>query len=624
MKKHENQKSNRKWVIKAMIGFIAVLALLTFFSNTIMNLTIPLVVTSTAMRGNLAYTNSATGTVVADGQVEIKGLDGRTVSEVLVSNYDNVQAGDVIMTLVPVEDIHELTDLENQLLAAQREQEYAARTPNHVDYTVQNTAIRTAQQTLADAQATLNAATTRDETIAAAQQILNANQAAVVALQAQVTSASSSVESINAQLAALYARLAVIDGTATVVLPTPVTGMYAPRTTPLNVLKFDPTDPIDPTDTSDSTSAPEVPADAATGDPSDSTTTTSPAETTPPVSAPTDTTATTESTTAPSIPAASVNPDDERAAIIAQIAQYQGQLTDAQNRLAGYSSQLAQAQLAVTSAQTAITTAQSLPSTYAAEEAVVVAQEALNTATVALSDAQINAGIEADKRQDAVEDRERTISNLEEQIEKVRARLLQNEIVAPADGYVVNLSATQGDKLQESVVICTVVPSETTYSVSFTFSTNVAQSLSVGQELSSDNYSYIDRIVITSIKPDPNNPRDNRIIKCALYSDVGLWPGETITVTADRGNANYDHVVASSAISEDNGGNFVYVVDQTTGPLGDRYTVRRVSVGIAARSGAFTAITGEGLDNVMVVTRSDVPLHNGDRVRLEDYSNSQN
>ena len=255
MKKHENQKSNRKWVIKAMIGFIAVLALLTFFSNTIMNLTIPLVVTSTAMRGNLAYTNSATGTVVADGQVEIKGLDGRTVSEVLVSNYDNVQAGDVIMTLVPVEDIHELTDLENQLLTAQREQEYAARTPNHVDYTVQNTAIRTAQQTLADAQATLNAATTRDETIAAAQQILNANQAAVVALQAQVTSASSSVESINAQLAALYARLAVIDGTATVVLPTPVTGMYAPRTTPLNVLKFDPTDPIDPTDTSDTTSA---------------------------------------------------------------------------------------------------------------------------------------------------------------------------------------------------------------------------------------------------------------------------------------------------------------------------------------------------------------------------------
>lgn len=622
MKKHENQKSNRKWVIKAMIGFIAVLAVLTFFSNTIMNMTIPLVVTSTAMRGNLAYTNSATGTVVADGQIEIKGLEGRTVSEVSVSNYDTVQEGDVIMTLVPVEDLHELTELENQLLTAQRTQEYNARTPHHTDYTTQNNAIRTAQQALADAQSTLNAATNRDETIAAAQQILNANQAAVVALQAQVASASASVENINAQLAACYARLAVLDGTAQAVIPT-TTGMYAPRNIPLTVFKSDPTDPIDPTETASDESSFSTDPVNDVADPADSTTTTVPTDTTPAASAATESSVPTESTSATTQAPAPTDPPENRDAILAQIAQLQGQLTDAQNRLAGYSSQLAAAQLAVTSAQSAISTAQALPSTYAAEEAVVVAQEALDSATIALSDAQINAGIEADKRQDAVEDGERTIANLEEQIERVRARLLQNEITAPADGVIVNLAATSGDKLQESVVICTVVPSETTYSVNFTFPTNIAQNLNVGQELNSDNYYYISRIVISSIKPDPNNPRDNRIVKCALYSDSGLWPGESITVTADRGNATYDHVVAASAISEDNSGTFVYVVDQSSGPLGDRYVVRRVTVSVEARSGAFAAISGEGLDNVMVVTRSDVPLHNGDRVRLEDYSSSQ-
>ena len=170
MKKHENTKGSRRWVVRAMVTFLVVLALLTFFSNTIMNATIPLVVTANAMRGNLSYTNTATGILESDNQVEVKALDGRTVSEVHFTNYDTVEEGDVIITLVAVEDMSELTDLENQLLQLQRQQEYAARTPNHTDFTAQNQAIRTAQQALADAQSTLNSATTRDETIAAAQQ----------------------------------------------------------------------------------------------------------------------------------------------------------------------------------------------------------------------------------------------------------------------------------------------------------------------------------------------------------------------------------------------------------------------------------------------------------------------
>ena len=631
MKKHENQKSDRKWVLKAMIGFVAVLALLTFFSNTIMNMFIPLVVTSTAMRGNLAYTNSATGSIVADGQIEVKGIDGRTVDQVLHTNYDSVSEGDVILTLIPVEDMHELTELETQLLQLQRQQEYEARTPHHTDFTAQNAAVRTAQQSLNDAQATLNAATTRDETIAAAQQVLSANESAVVALQAQVASASASVESINAQIAACYAQLAVLDGTATATIPT----MNAARPGDLTG-KFDPeegqgTDPATPDTNTDPNAGGTTPA-ADASDPAATTTTAAAtttasssdptSETTPPASAPSsETTAASSETTAATVP--TTNPGADRQALLNQIAALQGQLTAAQNRLTGYSSQLAAAQAAVTAAQTAITTAQALPSTYAAQDAVIAAQEALNAANIALSDAQINAGIAADQLADGFEDRERQIADLEDKIEKVRARLEQNEIVAPADGILINLSVLSGDKLTEGVVIFTIVPEESTYSVEFSFATTVAQNLNVGQEFSADNYYWISRIVIINIKPDPANPRDKRIVKCAVYSDSYLWPGEQITVTADRGNATYDHVVAASAVNEDTAGTFVYVVDRTSGPLGDRYVVRRVSVTVQDTAGSFVAIQGENLDDVMVVTRSEEPLHNGDRVRLEDYSNSE-
>lgn len=603
MKKHENKKRSRRWVIRAMVTFLVVLALLTFFSNTIMNATIPLVVTANAQRGNLSYTNTATGQLVSDNQIEVKGLDGRTVDQVLHTNYDPVQEGDVILTLVPLEDMSELTQLETQLTQLQNEQTYAQMTPNHTDFSSQNIAVRNAERALAEAQANLNSATTRDETIAAAQQVLTANQSAVSALTAQVASASASVEYINTQLAALYAQLAVIDGTAAPVIPT-----VAPTQTVMNApaprsAKNDP----DPAATSSSEST------------DTSTTTTPPSETT---TAPSET-STTETTAAPT-PVPPVNPSMDRDTILNQITQLQGQLTDAQNRLAGYSAQLAAAQNAVTAAQTAITQAEALPSTYAAQDAVADAQAALTAAQYALSDAQVNANISAMRNADSIEARELQIAELEDKIERTRARLTQTEIVAPASGYLYNMTVSSGDKFQGETVIFTIVPEDSTYSVSFTFPTNVVQSYQVGQEFSASNYYYIDRIVITNIKPDPNNPRDSRIVKCAVYSSQSLLPGESITVTADKGNATYDHVVPSSAISEDNSGTFVFVVNQTSGPLGDRYTVRRVTVTVQARSGAFCAIQGEGLDNVMVVTRSEEPLHNGDRVRLEDYSNTSN
>ncbi len=614
MKKHESTKGSRKWVIKAMIGFIAVLAVLTFFSNTIMNATIPLVVTSNAMRGNLSYTNNATGQLVSDNQIEVKGLEGRVVDQVMCSNYDQVSEGDVILTLQPVEDMSELTQLEQQLVSLQHQQETAQMTPNHsADLTAQNLAIRTAERALAEAQANLNSATTRDETIAAAQQVLLANQAAVNALQAQVASASASVEYINTQLAGLYARLAVIDGTANVVIPTTVPSVNA-HPGMVTIGKNDPSDPADPDTPADPNAAGSA-ADASTG-------TSESSETSATTTAPSETSATSATAAPTPIPASIADTSTDRATIVNQIAQLQGQLADAQNRLTGYSSQLAAAQAAVTAAQTAITQAEALPSTYAAQDTVADAQAALNSAQIALSDAQANANVAALTAQFAIEEREAQIADLESKIEKTRQRLEQTTIVAPADGYVYNMVAVAGDKLTEQAVIFTIVPENSTFSVSFTFPTNVAQSMAVGQQFTS-NYYYISSIVITNIKPDANNPRGNRIVKCAVTSSSQLWPGESITVTADRGNSTYDHVVASSAVSEDNAGQFVFVVDKSSGPLGDRYVVRRVSVTVEARSGAFAAITGEGLDGAMVVTRSDVPLHNGDRVRLEDFSSNQ-
>ena len=647
MKKHEEKKTNRRWVVRAMIAFVVILALLTFFSNTIMNMTIPLVMASNAQRGNLAYTNNATAQITADGEVKVNGIQDRVVDQVLHTNYDLVQEGDVILTLQPVEDTSSLTDLETQLRTAQRNLEYAYRTPNHAPtYTTERAAIRTAEQQLAAAQATLNSATTASDTIYNAQQILNTNQTALAALTPQIAAATATVESINAQIALVQSQINMIDAGTPVYETQRAMNAPAPAAPAKNDPATDSGDPATPaTPDSSGTGAGSTAADpnaASAGDPaasSSATTTTAQASetsTTTAASSESSTEASTETSATPTptaAPTAAPAPTNvpvanvDRATLVNRLTQLQGQLAIEQARLDALSAQSAAATTAITAAQEAITQAQGLPSTYAAEDAVADAQAALEAAQIALSDAQINAGINADKNNDTIEDYIMQIASLEDKIAKKRAQLECVEIVAPCDGYVFNMGAATGDKLVENVMVFSIVPEQTTYSATFIFPTNAVQGMNVGDTLTCNNY-FVQSVTITNIKPDPNNPRNNRQVKCAVTSNDGtMWPGESITVTADKSNQTYDHVIAASAVSEDNSGTYVYVIDKTTSPLGDRYVVRRVSVTVQARAGSLVAISGQGIDNVtdlMIVTRSEEPLHNGDRVRLEDYSDSQN
>ena len=135
---------------------------------------------------------------------------------------------------------------------------------------------------------------------------------------------------------------------------------------------------------------------------------------------------------------------------------------------------------------------------------------------------------------------------------------------------------------------------------------------------------YSEKCTVTSVRPDPNNPRGKRLVKCMIDGDN--YPDEPITVNAGKGNDMYKCVVRSSAVSEDTNGSFVYMIINSTTPLGDKYVVKRVDVRVLATDGAVSAIEAlnseDNLDkyDVMIVIRAEKPLEDGQRVRLEDFS----
>lgn len=586
--------ARRSRVVKAMVAFVAVLALLTFFSNTLMNLTIPKVMGAYASRGNLSYSNSARGTITVENQTEVKGLEGRTVDQIKVTNYDTVQAGDTILTLKPIEESEDLQSKRDRLKQLEREAEYDSRTDNTTDFTSYYDSINMAKATLSDAEDTLYAVQNKDAVEEENKQIINEESVKEVSLEATVTEAAKTVEDIQKQIDAIDASIAPlqaqIDVYTALGTPTPTPRPDAPETT--EPAATEPETPVPEGATATPTPSPS-PAPAYDEDGLDPT-----------------------------------SPTYEMEKLMLKIRQYEdqktaleSQLEAAQTRLDEASAELAECQGKIKDAQAEIDALKQLPSEAAAQNAVTTARNAVNTAQKALSDAQTAAGITEDKARDTAEDREEEIAKLKKQIEELEKQAKVTEIKAPVGGYIYNIAVASGDALTAKTFVTYIIPeTDRVCSVSFKFSSQAAQSIRVGMDLEITS-GFIQGCTVQSIKPDPDNPRANKIVKCMVAGN-DAWPGEEITVNAGRGNDNYKCVVPSSAVSEDNNGHFIYVIVGSSTPLGDKYTVKRVDVSIEATDGAATAIKGEGLDkyDVMIVVRAEKPLEDGQRVRLEDYT----
>ncbi len=573
-----------------MIAFVVILALLTFFSNTIMNLTIPKVMGTYASRGNLSYSNSAKGKITVDNQTEVKGLDGRTVDKVLVTNYDSVEVGDTILTLKSVEESEDLQTKKDRLKTLEREAEYEERTPSSNDFTTYYDSINLAKATLSDAEDTLDMVLNRDDVEAENKKIIDDESAKAVSLEASVSAAAKTVEDIKKDIAAIDAAIKPLKSQIDVYV---ALGTPTPTPTPV------PGTEEEETGTEPGTELPE----GVTPTP----------------------------TPVPNLDPDGLDKDSptyEMDKLLFKISQYEeekkgleSQLEAAQQRLDEAAAELAECQGRIQDAKNAITALATLPSEASARNAVNTAQNAVNSAQKALSDALTQAGISEDKARDLAEDRDEEIAKLKKDIAELEKQAKITEITAPVAGYIYNIAVSSGDTLTAKTLVTYIIPmTDRNCSVSFTFSAQAAQNIWVGMPLEVTS-GFIDGCTVTSIKPDPSNPRGYKIVKC-MVEGKDAWPDEEITVNAGRGNDNYKCVVPSSAVSDDNNGSFVYVIVGSSTPLGDKYTVKRVDVTVEATDGSACAIKGEGLDkyDVMIVVRAEKPLEDGQRVRLEDYS----
>lgn len=206
----ENKVKKRGWVKNAAIIFLSILLVLTFFSQTILNRSLPEVSTASVSSDTINARIRGSGTVTAGDTYEVVLGETRTVEAVYVKVGDAVAVGDKLFLLAD-KDSTELTQAQEQLATARRNYQSALIDMGSADYARENRNIQKLRETLADAQQKLAAGTVTPEEVNLAAANLKEAQKTQKELAKAVTDAESAYSDAQAAVAALESQVKTLE-----------------------------------------------------------------------------------------------------------------------------------------------------------------------------------------------------------------------------------------------------------------------------------------------------------------------------------------------------------------------------------------------------------------------------
>ena len=566
-------KKRREWVKNAAIIFLSVMLVLTFFSNTFMNYSLPEVAAQYVQSGTITAKIRGTGTVESGDPYNVKINETRTISSVLVKTGDKVVKGDPLFLLEDKES-KELTDAQAALDKAMLDFELALLSGNISNSTFQNVqngnvaSINTYQSRIVAAEAEIDR---WQKQVDEATNAINQLKTAQVNVDAGGTPDTGSEQNkVNAAQAAL-------NSDEVKIAKDKISEWQAAQATcQATIDKYN-----------------ENIASSVSGN-------------------------------------GFVNQvtEDEYQLALKNREQYQSLINERQafinnnpDKVKAYDEKVK----ALADANKALADKQNSK------------ENSTNSLTVQTQNWQTELdkrNIQLKAAQDTKEQLLKDIStelNLDYQLDSLQkqrddiAKLQENavgaSIEAPISGTITSVTVKAGDEAQPDTALVTMQPEGKGFTMSFSVTNDQAKRLSVGDKadlVNSWRYSDMD-ITLASIKPDTTDPGQKKLLTFDITGDE-VTPGQSLNVSVGQKSANYDLIVPNSAIREDSNGKFILIVESKSSPLGNRYVATRVDVEVLASDDTQSAVSGALYGYEFVITTSTQPVEAGKLVRLANNS----
>ncbi len=209
-----------------------------------------------------------------------------------------------------------------------------------------------------------------------------------------------------------------------------------------------------------------------------------------------------------------------------------------------------------------------------------------------------------------------TLGQLQENIDKLQGESVGGEVVAPISGEIIAVNVRSGEDTPSDGILFKIQPEGKGYTMQFTVTNEQARRVSVGNTAELVNsWRYDDvEVLLTGIKPNSKNPGQSKDLIFDITGDV--TDGQSLSVELGEKSTEYELTVPNSAIREDNNGKFILIIETKSTPLSNRYIATRVDVEVLDSDDTRTAISAPIYGYDYVITTSTAPVVAGNQVRL--------
>lgn len=635
---NENKSPRKEAVKTAAIIFLAIMLVLTFFSNTIMNYSLPEVNTSRASQGTISEQIRGSGSITAGETYNVTIDQTREVRSVSVKQGDTVAAGDILFELED-EDSAELAEAQDTLASLELEYEKGLiELSAKQGYTTELAEISDAEDELERLNTQYAAALVGTDDLSIASE--------------EYKSAKKAVDSLTAEKNNLTAALASVDTDDLLDL----TGDYYTR---MRTAKDNVTAAQTAYDNAN-TDYDELVKEIGSGtDYSDE------------IAAKRREIQNSQALINQYyVDLYNLSAEDDSSSLNASITSESNNLTGLQQELSALlqkaslssvkKSQLKLAEDKVNSTEKKLTaakdtlTAETRSVKLALKEEInelerklTAANDALSDAEYAKSDAEASGGMSASSLAAKISEQEIKIRNLKaalttkqstdntqietakldlqskersieaqkEKIEKLKAEATDAVVASKVAGRVESVSIAAGETPTAGTTAVTIAMTSKGYTLTFSVKADQARKVQLGDKAEITSWYSSDDITATlvAIKPDTSDPQSSRILEFRITGS-DITTGQNISLAMGSKGQQYSTVVPNSAIREDSNGKFVLVMEAKSSALGNRYKAVRYDVEVIAKDDNNSAVSGL-LGSEFVITTSTKPIEAGEQVR---------
>ena len=559
-KEIKSPAKKRELIKTLIIVFLAIMLVLTFFSNTIMNRSLPEISTETVASGKLTERIEKRGTVEANQAYNVTVDGNRVIEKIHIKTGQEVKKDDVLFTVNTVDN--EKLETEEATLDTLKLDYETALLKEPLDYSSENQKIKAAREELNDLIAKRDAARANDSNAAYAKEENRRNKSELTRLEGVQQKLQSTIKAIDADS---YMDAAPEYSGNLAALCSEYMNADADYKTAYETYQM----ALESGENIESAKAEADEKEAARN-------------------------------------SARENYMNEknniRGDLVSQLGDINGSVASLNAAVENYTAEFGEA-----GADTYESLAASVTEKQSALEELIIELENTKRKN-SITDKKENLGIESKKK---------ALEKQQEKVDKLKKEAKSTEVKSKYSGVVSSINVQPDASTTPEEVLAVIDLSDEGFTVNITVENENLKKIKKGIEAEIvNNWNGDIKAVLKEIKSDSSAGAKNKTLVFSVTGDVQT--GDSLDLSIPLGSGTYDAIVPKSAVYPSDKGYYVYTVRSKSTPLGNRYYAEKVEVNVEASDTVSSAVSGGLNRGDYIITASSKPLKSGDQVRMKD------